>query len=146
MFRILNGFDILLSRQKYFVEPSIPDKIFETNFSFYVKYVFMRTTGKVQFLFLRRFVLVLTKFSVQEEDWALGNNSMNFRDFSGICQFPKILTLKSFGNSWGNSYIPCLLLIITLRFIMVSLVVKRKFGKTLKSLKILWPELLVKSK
>ena len=27
-------------------------------------------------------------------------------------EFPKILSLKLFGNSWGNSYIPCLLLII----------------------------------
>ena len=27
-------------------------------------------------------------------------------------EFPKILSLKLFGNSWGNSYIPYLLLII----------------------------------
>ena len=30
--------------------------------------------------------------------------------------FPKILRLKSFSNSWDNSYIPCLLLIILFRF------------------------------
>ena len=39
-----------------------------------------------------------------------------FLDFPDLSNFPKILSLKSFGNSWGNSYVPALLLIITLRF------------------------------
>ena len=39
-------------------------------------------------------------------------------------KFPEILSIKLFGSSFGNSYI-------------ASLVVKAKFGKTLKSLKIL---------
>ena len=38
--------------------------------SFHVK---QHTTGKVQFMFFRRFLLVLTKFSFQEEDGAIGN-------------------------------------------------------------------------
>ena len=46
--------------------------------------VFNAVTGKDQFLFFRRFLLALTKFSFQEEDWALANKSMNFLDFSDI--------------------------------------------------------------
>ena len=64
-------------------------KIFEKNSSFHVK---LRTTGKVQFLFLKRLLLVLTKFSFREEDWALGNNSIKFWDFPDICLFPNILS------------------------------------------------------
>ena len=48
------------------------DKKFETNSSFHVK---QRTTGKVQFLSFRSFLLVLKKFSFWEE--AMGYNSMN---------------------------------------------------------------------
>ena len=40
-------------------------------------------------------------------------------------------TFKLFGNSWDSSYIPCLQVVIVHRL----LVVKRKFGKTSKSLK-----------
>ena len=58
-----------------------------------------------QLLFFGSFLLVSKKLWVWGEDWALGYNSMKFWDF-----------LKSFGNSWGNSYIPCFLLITTLRF------------------------------
>ena len=48
-------------------------KIYETNFSISVK---QRTMGKVQFQFLNSFLLVLTKFSFWEKEWALGYNSM----------------------------------------------------------------------
>ena len=74
---------------------------------------------KVQFQFLNSFLLVLTKFLFLEEDWALGYNSMKIWDLLNISQFPKILrflSLKLFCNSWGNSYVPCLLLIITICF------------------------------
>ena len=37
-------------------------------------------------------------------DWALGFVSTEIWDFSNVSQFPKILSLKSFDNSWGNSY------------------------------------------
>ena len=50
-------------------------KVLETNSSFHVK---ERTTGKVQFLFFRKFLLLLTKFSFWEEDRGLGNNSVKF--------------------------------------------------------------------
>ena len=44
--------------------------------------------------------------------------------------FPNFLTsIKSFENSWGNSYIPCLLLLILLRF---TCGVKIKSGKVSK--------------
>ena len=55
----------------------IPDKIFEADSSFHVK---QRTAGKVQFSFSGSFVLVLTEFSFQKEDWVLGYNPMKFRD------------------------------------------------------------------
>ena len=45
--------------------PAIIRKIFETNSSFHVKY---RTMGKVQFLFFKRFLRVLTRFLFREED------------------------------------------------------------------------------
>ena len=50
---------------------TIIDKIFETNPSFHVK---SGTTGKVQFVFFKRFMLVKTKFSFWEE----GYNSIKF--------------------------------------------------------------------
>ena len=62
-------------QQRQQFEATTIHKIFETNSSFHVK---QRTTGKVQFLFFSRFLLVLTKFSFWEEDWALGYNSMKF--------------------------------------------------------------------
>ena len=81
--------------------------------SFYVK---QRTAGKVQFLLFSSFLLILTKFSFWEEDRTLGYNSMKVSDFPDIFSFPKILSLVLFCNSWGNLYIPCWFLIITLSF------------------------------
>ena len=43
--------------------------------------------GKVQFIFFSSFLLVLRKFLFWEEDWAVGNNSISFLDFSDISQF-----------------------------------------------------------
>ena len=64
-----------------------------------------RTAGGVQFLFFRRFLLGLAKLSFWGGDWMQGNNSMKFGDFCDISQFPNILGLKSFCNSWGNQFI-----------------------------------------
>ena len=66
--------------------------------------------------FLNSFLLALKKFSFWEEDWALGYNSMKTWHLLNSFYFPKILSLKLFGNWWGNSYISCLLLIIMIRF------------------------------
>ena len=41
-----------------------------------------------QFLFVRRFILVLTKFSFPEEGKGMGNNSMELWDFPDISFFP----------------------------------------------------------
>ena len=46
----------------------------------------------------------------------MGYHSMNFRHFPNISQFPKIQTVKSLENSWGNSYLPCLEVISACRF------------------------------
>ena len=59
---------------------------------------------KINFYFSRNVVTL----SFWHEGWALGYHSMEFRHFPDISQFPKILSLKSFANSWGNLYIPCL--------------------------------------
>ena len=82
-----------------------PGQDFGANSSFPVKY---RTAGRFQFLSFSNFLLVLTKFLFWEEDWTLGYNSMKFRDF------PDLLSCSE--QVVSNSYIPCLLLIITLRF------------------------------
>ena len=88
-------------------------KIFETNFSFYVKWC---NTEKVQFRFFQSFLLVLPKFHFGT---GTGHEAII------LWHSPDI----SFSISWGNSNIPCLLLIITPR----SLVAKGKFGKISKS-------------
>ena len=59
--------------------PTIMTKAFETSSSFHVK---GGTTGKVQFLFFKGFLLVLINFHFGGGDWALGYNSM------GFCYFP----------------------------------------------------------
>ena len=74
--------------KKLFPETMI-HKIFETNFSFHEK------QRKLQFLFFRKFLLVLTKFSFWEEDEALENNSMQFWYFFYVFEFPKIPSLKN---------------------------------------------------
>ena len=74
--------DLVRGSNNSFIEArTIPQKIFGRNSSFYVK---QRTTLKVKFPFSRSFVLVLTKFSFWKEDWALGNNSIKFKDFPDI--------------------------------------------------------------
>ena len=56
-----------------------------------------------KFLFFKSVLLILTKFSFWQEDWALGYHFMKFWDFPYISQFPK--SYKSFFNSWGKLYI-----------------------------------------
>ena len=58
-----------------YATPTSTDKILEKNSSFHVK---QRTTGKVQLLFSRSLLLVLTKFSFREEGWTIGYTSMKF--------------------------------------------------------------------
>ena len=42
----------------------------------------------------------------------VGYHSRGFRYFPHYFWFPRILSLMKFGSSWGNSYIPCLQVII----------------------------------
>ena len=49
---------------------------------------------------------------IWQEDWVMGYHSMGFKHFPNVFQFPKILSLKPFGKSWRNSYIPCFQVII----------------------------------
>ena len=56
-------------------------KIFEKSSSFKMK---LHTTGKVQFLFSRGYLLVLANFLFWGGDWALGYNSMKFCYYSEL--------------------------------------------------------------
>ena len=71
---------------------------------------FMSTAhyGKSSISIFQEFLAIIDK--MLEEDWTPGYISMRFWDF------PEILSLKLFGNSWSNQHIPCLLLVITLHF------------------------------
>ena len=46
---------------------------------------------------------LFSAFNFWKVDWALDCVSTHIWHFSNISSFPKILSLKSFGNSWGNS-------------------------------------------
>ena len=46
--------------------------------------------GKVQFPFSRSLVLLFYTFLFWKEDWELSYNSIKFRDFPDISEFPKI--------------------------------------------------------
>ena len=74
-------------RSKIQFKEALMDKILKTSFSFHVKW---RITGKLQFQLLKI--------------W----------DCPDISECPKILSLKSFGHSKGNSYALCSLLRSTL--------------------------------
>ena len=63
--KLVVGFFFCARLSQIGLRPTIIPKIFEINSSFHVK---QHTTGKVQFLFFWRFLLVLTKFSFQERD------------------------------------------------------------------------------
>ena len=73
------------------------DKIFGTKWRNPVE---LDRTRTVWYLLLRVFLMLLPKFNFWKGDWGL---HLNLR-FSNISLFPKILSLKLFGNSWGNSY------------------------------------------
>ena len=63
------------------LESTITHKISETNSKFHVA---LRTGGKVQFLFCKSSLLVLTKILFWQGDWALGYHSMKFRKFPDL--------------------------------------------------------------
>ena len=53
---------------------------------------------------LRNFWRLSPKCYFWKAGWELGSVSIQFRDFENMFWYPKILSLKSFGNSWSNSY------------------------------------------
>ena len=50
------------------------------------------------------FLLLLPKFNFWKGEWTLGYGFTEIWDVLNIFLFSKILSLKLFGNSWGNSY------------------------------------------
>ena len=65
---------------------------------------------------MRAFWQPLSTFNFRIKDWAIGCISTHIWHFSNIFSFPKILTLKSFGNSWGNPCTKFVMLDIKYRF------------------------------
>ena len=55
-------------------------------------------------------------FDFGKKNWVQGSHSINVRHFPDIYEFPKVVSLKSFGNLSGNSYIVCLSITIAHRF------------------------------
>ena len=84
-----------LKHFKFLLDSTITHKIFESNSNFHVKQCTMENFDGC----FSSLLLVLTKLSFQQGDWALGYYSMKFRKFPDISKFPKILSLKAFDNS-----------------------------------------------
>ena len=100
-------------KTKLLFAQTILDKVFGTEWGNPVK---LDGTREVWYLLLRVSWLLLPNVSTQI--W----------DFPNISLFSRILSLKSFGNSWGNSYTKFAVLDITF---IVLLVVNRMSTKTL---------------
>lgn len=67
---------------------------------------FEKNTKKLSYLFLRIFWTQLPKICFYKGDWAQGCVPMQFWAFPNVSLFPKILSLKLFGNLWGNQARP----------------------------------------
>ena len=78
-----------------------------------------------------------SEFGFSVDGWKLAIKPKHFRDFLEISWIPKILSLKSFGNSWGISYIHFLVI----KICCVSLLVRRNCAKKWKSLQMFFTRL-----
>ena len=114
--QLLSKFDVILT----FLRPMFH---LHRNLQSWAKYLqqnreiqYNWTGRKSLILLLRVFWLLLPKFNFWKGVWALGYVSTQIWDFPNISLFPKILSLKSFGNSWGNSYTKFAILDITFHF------------------------------
>ena len=85
----------------YYGTPTIPDKIFGTKYRIPV---ILDRKRKVCYPFLQDFWLLLSKLNFLKRDWVPGFVSTQIWDFSNISLFPRILSPKSFANSFGNLY------------------------------------------
>ena len=54
--------------------------------------------------FFATFYQKTSNFCFWVDGWVLAMKSKYFMDFLKISEFPKILSLKSFSNLWGNSW------------------------------------------
>lgn len=79
--------------------PTILDKIFEAR-----NPVQLDKTRKLWYLLLCSFLLLLPKFNFCKGDRVLGYICTKIWLFFNISYFLNILTLTSFGNSWGDVY------------------------------------------
>ena len=50
--------------------------------------------GNFYFLFFKKFLLLLTKLSVEQDDWGLGYHSMRFRQLSNFLNFLRASVLR----------------------------------------------------
>ena len=114
----------------YYGTPTIPDKIFGTKYRIPV---ILDRKRKVCYPFLQDFWLLLSKLNFLKRDWVPGFVSTQIWDFSNISLFPRILSPKSYANSFGNVYTRFAILDIKFGFTC--------FTKILWSSKILWPGL-----
>ena len=64
----------------------------------------VRQDRKLWYMFLNTFWAQVSKIYLSREDGTPDCVLMQFWDFSNIFLFPKILSLKLFGNTWGNLY------------------------------------------
>lgn len=76
----------------------------------------------------------IPKFLFLKRDWGLCYTCNQFWNFPKVSPFPKILRLKSFYNSWGNSQIKLLVIKIYL-LVTLPLAVNSNYVKTWKSLR-----------
>ena len=89
---------------------TIKKGVYYANSSFPVKKC---NTGKLYFLFFSKFLLLSKIFEIRGKT---GHWVIILWSFEIFLILPNFFNLKSFSKLWGNSYIPCLLLMITLRF------------------------------
>ena len=73
------------------------DKIYETMPRNQAK---LDRTGKLLNLFLRNFWPLVPTLYLRKEDLVLGSVAYHFCDIPNISLFPKVLSLKLFGNSY----------------------------------------------
>ena len=82
--------------------------MFETNLK--EKKYQKENSKNVWYLPLDIFWAPVAKIYFSRGDWTLDCVPMQFLDFAYFSTFPLILSLKSFGNVWGNLYIRFLIL------------------------------------
>ena len=73
-------------------------------------------TRKLWYLFLGDIWLLVSNIHLWRLDWALGCVTTQTWDIPNISKFPKILSLRLYGNLWVNSYAKVFILDIKSHF------------------------------